>query len=205
MAKQKISALFLDIGGVLLSDGWDHKARCKAVKVFHLNKKELDERHNLTFHTYEEGKMTLSNYLKEIVFYKNRAFTQKEFTQFMFRQSHAHGNVIDYFKEIKKRYSLRIIALSNEGRELNAFRFTKFKLTELFDACVSSSFVHLRKPDADIFQIALDVSLTEPDESLYIDDRLMFVEVARMKGMHGIHYKGFKYLKAPMHSFGLSL
>jgi putative hydrolase of the HAD superfamily len=204
MGNDTITTLFLDIGGVLLTNGWGHEARNNAISHFKLNRDELNERHHLTFDTYEEGKLTLSEYLKRIVFYETRAFSEDEFITFMFKQSLPLQEAIDFFKEIKKQYQLKVIAVSNEGRELNAYRITQFKLNELFDAYVSSSFVHLRKPDADIFRMAVDISQTAPEQLLYIDDRHMFVEVAQSLGMHGIHYKGLDDAKNQLKEFGIT-
>jgi putative hydrolase of the HAD superfamily len=200
-----ITTLFLDIGGVVLTNGWGHEARDKAVAHFKLDHDELNERHHLTFDTYEEGKLTLSEYLKRIVFYEPRSFSENEFTAFMFKQSLPYQDTIIFFKELKKRYQLKVIAVSNEGRELNSYRITEFKLSELFDAFVSSSFVHLRKPDTDIFQMAIDISQTHPSHSLYIDDRRMFVEVAQSLGLSGIHYKGLELMKTQLSTFGFSM
>lgn len=199
-----ITTLFLDIGGVLLSNGWGRDARNKAIEYFKLDGGELNDRHHLTFDTYEEGKLTLNDYLKRVVFYEPRSFSLDDFIRFMFEQSHAYPETISFFKEIKKRYHLRIVAVSNEGRELNAFRIEKFKLNELFDAFISSSYVHLRKPDADIFRMAIDISRTAADHALYIDDRLMFVEVARGLGMQGIHYQGLAQAENQLKMFGLT-
>lgn len=205
MKDKVITTLFLDIGGVLLTNGWDRAARSRAVAHFKLNAEEMNERHHLTFDTYEEGKLSLNGYLKRIVFYEPRAFTKEEFVDFMFKQSVALPDAIAFFKAIKKRYGLRVIAISNEGRELNAYRITEFKLSELFDAFVSSSFVHLRKPDEDIFRMASDISQTKPEHSLYIDDRHMFVEVAQALGMQGIHYKGLEDAKVELKRFGFEM
>lgn len=205
MNKERITTLFLDIGGVLLSNGWGHESRNKAVTHFKLDAEELNERHHLTFDTYEEGKLTLNEYLKRIVFYEPRQFSEDDFITFMFNQSIAYPDTIDFFKAIKKRYQVRVIAVSNEGRELNAFRIKEFKLNELFDAVISSSFVHLRKPDADIFRMAIDISQTAPEHSLYIDDRHMFVEVAQTLGMNGIHYQGLYEAKIQLKSFGFEM
>ena len=123
----------------------------------------------------------------------------------MFKQSIAYPDTIDFFKAIKKRYQVRVIAVSNEGRELNAFRIKEYKLNELFDAVISSSFVHLRKPDVDIFRMAIDISQTSPEHSLYIDDRHMFVEVAQTLGMNGIHYQGLKEAKIKLKAFGFEM
>ncbi|HTB07364.1 MAG TPA: HAD-IA family hydrolase [Bacteroidia bacterium] len=196
MKDKIVTTLFLDIGGVLLSNGWGAEQRTKAIEHFKLDSSEMNERHHLTFDTYEEGKLDFKEYLKRIVFYEERQFSEDEFIKFMFKQSLVYQDAINFFKEIKKQNNLKVIAVNNEGRELNAYRITEFKLNELFDAFVSSSFVHMRKPDADIFRMAIDISQTTPEHSLYIDDRLMFVEVAKSLGMYGIHYQGLEKTKS---------
>jgi len=205
MKKEKIKTLFLDIGGVLLTNGWDHLARNRAIAYFKLDGDEMNERHHLTFDTFEEGKLTLNEYLERVVFYEKRKFSEEEFIQFMFQQSVAYEDTIDFFKKLKKEHRLRVIAISNEGRELNAYRIKKFKLNELFDAFVSSSYVHYRKPDVDIFRMASDISQTSPKHSLYIDDRPMFVEIAKSLGMHGIHYKGLDETKTQLKKFKFAI
>jgi HAD superfamily hydrolase (TIGR01509 family) len=123
----------------------------------------------------------------------------------MYGESTALPGTIEFFKALKKRYQLRVIAVSNEGRELNDYRITAFKLNELFDAFISSCFVHLRKPDKDIFRMASDISQTTPMHSLYIDDRSMFVEVAQSFGMNGLHYKGLEEAKATLKALGFEV
>lgn len=203
MKREKITTLFLDIGGVLLTNGWGYEARYKAVTHFNLDMHEMDERHNLTFNTYEEGKLTLTDYLKRVVFYETRKFTEDDFKKVMFSQSLAFPDTINFFRKLKKQYHLKVIALSNEGRELNAYRIKKFKLNDLFDAFVSSSYVHLRKPDVDIFLMAGNIAQASPENSLFIDDRLMFVTVAQNIGMSGIHYRGLGSLKKQLKKFNL--
>lgn len=205
MKEKKITTLFLDIGGVLLTNGWGQTARSKTVAHFKLDSKEVNERHHLTFDTYEEGKLTLTDYLKRVIFYEKREFSESDFTKYMFSQSLAYPDTIAFFKEIKKRYHLKVIAVSNEGRELNAYRIKKYKLNELFDAFVSSTYVHLRKPDVDIFLMACDISQTLPENSLFIDDRLMFVQVAETMGINGIHYEGLDKVKTELKAFGLTI
>ncbi len=205
MKEKKITTLFLDIGGVLLTNGWGQTARNKTIAHFKLDGNVVNERHHLTFDTYEEGKLTLTDYLKRVIFYEKRKFSENDFTTFMFNQSLAYHDTIKFFKEIKKRYRLKVIAVSNEGRELNAYRIKKYKLNELFDAFVSSSYVHLRKPDVDIFLMAGDISQTLPENSLFIDDRLMFVQVAQTIGINGIHFEGLDKVKTQLKTFGFTL
>ncbi|MDH4158118.1 MAG: hypothetical protein OEW00_12670 [candidate division Zixibacteria bacterium] len=81
-----ITALFLDIGGVLLTDGWGHMSRKLAAKAFELNPEEMENRHNQAFDTYELGKLTIEEYLSRVVFYEERKFTPAQFRKFMFVQ-----------------------------------------------------------------------------------------------------------------------
>jgi putative hydrolase of the HAD superfamily len=205
MKNRVITTLFLDIGGVLLTNGWGKEQRNNAIKHFKLDSDEMNERHHLTFDTYEEGKLTLTEYLERVVFYTKRKFSQAEFIKFMMEQSIAFPECIKYFMQLKNRNELKIIAVSNEGREINAYRIKEFKLDELFDTFVSSSYVHLRKPDADIFQMAIDVSNTTPKHSIYIDDRLMFVQVARKLGMNGVHHENLNSTQKELKKYGLSI
>jgi putative hydrolase of the HAD superfamily len=200
-----IKTLFLDIGGVLLNNGWGHESRNKAIDHFKLDGEAFNKRHLLTFETYEEGNLTIQEYLQRIVFYERRSFSPDDFIEFMFRQSTAFKDTILFFRAIKERYHLQVIALSNEGRELNAYRLAAFQLTSLFDAYISSSFVHRRKPDLVMFRMALDIAQAVPEHSLYIDDTLLFVEVIRGLGVNAIHYQGLDEAKRQLKEVGLRL
>jgi len=200
-----ITTLFLDIGGVLLNNGWDRGLRRKAAETFRLDYEEMDERHHLTFGTYEEGKLSLYEYLYQVIFYKERSFTREEFTAFMFEQSKAFPEMIDFIRKLKKRYHLRTVAISNEGRELTIHRINKFELDTFIDLFISSCFVHFRKPDVDIYRMALDIARVHPSKVVYIDDRSMFVEVANSLDIHGIHHTEYESTRTALEAFGLEL
>lgn len=202
MDKKIIKTLFLDIGGVLLSNGWDRYARQKAVKKFDLDPDELSDRHGIFFETYEAGKLTLNEYIENVIFYKKRSFTESEFMNFMFQQSKPVKGSIEYFNAIKKKYKLNVIALSNEGRELNEYRAKTFKLDKLFNAFASSCYLHLRKPDKEIFRMACDISFTEPRQALFIDDRIVHVKIAASLGMNSIQFKNLNTTKKLMEGYG---
>ncbi len=204
MAAGNITTLFLDIGGVLLTNGWDRKARIKAVEKFNLDEEEINERHHLTFDTYEAGKLDLEEYMHRVIFYEKRNFSTGDFKAFMFSQSQKLPDMIEYISALKKKYGLNVTAVSNEGRELTEHRIKSFELNKLFDAFVASSFVHFRKPDVDIYKIALDVAQAEPENVVYLDDRHMFIEVAETLGIKGIHHKNFETTKVELANYGLS-
>lgn len=204
-ALSPITTLFLDIGGVLLTNGWDRDARIRAADKFHLDYAEMDERHHLTFDTYEEGKLSLDDYLNRVVFYEKRSFSREEFKSFMYAQSQPFPDMIELMKGLKEQYRLRVAVVSNEGRELNAYRVREFQLSAFIDFFVSSSYVHLRKPDADIYRMALDIAQASPEQVMYIDDRPLFVEVAQGLGIRGVVHKDYKTTRKTLEAFGLSL
>ncbi len=198
-----VSALFLDIGGVLLTNGWDHEARKLAAKTFDLPWDEMEERHRLTFETYEIGRLTLQQYLSHIVFYKQRPFTRDQFRRFMFAQSKPFPEMLSLVQKLKARHRLKVAIVSNEGRELNDYRIRKFKLDKFVDCFISSCFVHVRKPDSDIFRLALDIAQASLEQVVYIENTAMFVQVAEGLGIRSILHTGYGSTRARLASFGL--
>lgn len=203
--KTPVTTIFTDIGGVLLTNGWDRSARKKAIDFFKLDADETEERHHLTFDTYEVGKLTLDEYLERLVFYKKRNFTADDFRRFMMKQSKPYPEMISLLKALKEKYQLKVAVVSNEGRELNNYRINKFGLNTFIDFFISSSFVHFRKPDADIFRLAVDVAQTPTRQLLYIDDRPLFVQVAAAQGIKGIIHSDYESTVIKLQTFGLQL
>jgi len=199
----EITTLFLDIGGVLLTDGWDHHARRRAAKKFKLEWAEMEDRHSLNFATYEEGKLTLDEYLRRVVFYQKRPFTRAQFRRFMFAQSKPYPEMIELFAQIKIRHGLKIAVVSNEARGLNEYRIRKFKLDGFVDFFISSCFIHIRKPDADIFRLALDIAQTPARQVVYIEDTPMFVQIAEGLRIPSILHTDYRSTCAKLASFGL--
>jgi putative hydrolase of the HAD superfamily len=181
-----ITCVFLDIGGVLLTDGWDHLARRRAAKIF------------------EEGKITLDEYLSLVVFHQKRTFTRNQFRRYMFAQSKAFPEMIELVSQLKLNLGLKIAIVSNEARELNAYRIERFKLDRLADCFISSCFVHIRKPDADIFRLALDIAQVRPACAVFIDNTPMFVQIAEGLGIHGILHIDCQSTRAKLFHLGLN-
>src|ERR1019366_5605260 len=199
----RITCAFLDIGGVLLTDGWDHLARRRAAKNFKLEWAEMEERHGLTFEIFEEGKIKLDEYLSLVVFHQRRTFTRNQFRRYMFAQSKAFPEMIELFAQLKLKLELKIAIVSNEARELNAYRIERFKLDMLADCFISSCFVHIRKPDAGIFRLALDIAQVPPARAVFIDNTSMFVQIAEGLGIHGILHTDCQSTRAKLSHLGL--
>lgn len=190
-----VKVIFLDIGGVLLSNGWGHESRQKAAQTFGLDYEEMDSLHHFIFNVYEINSITLSEYLDRVVFNHSRNFTKDDFKKFMFAQSVELPNMLQWLKEWKRTCGFRIISINNEGKELNDFRVRKFGLHECFDAFVSSCDVGMRKPDPGIFTLAMGVAQAYPDECVYFDDRPMIVDEAQKLGIRSFHHQSFSTTK----------
>ena len=197
--------IFTDIGGVLLTNGWDRKARQRAAEKFSLDLAEMEERHHLTFDTYEIGRLSLDEYLKRTVFYGPRSCTMQDFKKFMYEQSERLPDMLELLAGIKAKCGVKVVAISNEGRELADHRVHAFNLSSVIDSFVVSGYVYTRKPDASIFNLALDISQSRPADSIYLDDRALFVEVAGTLGLKGIHHVDFETTIHQLAEFGLTL
>lgn len=199
----EITTLFLDIGGVLLSNGWDRRMRQAAAEHFGLDLEDLNERHHLIFDSYEKGELNLADYLDQVVFHQQRTFSHASFREFIFAQSSPDPEMLQLIRQLKARYRLKTVAVNNEARELNAHRIRSFALTEVIDFFVSSCFIHCRKPDPVIYRMALDMTQAAPQEVLYIDDREMFVTAAATLGINGICHRSFTTTRAALAERGL--
>jgi putative hydrolase of the HAD superfamily len=193
----------VDIGGVLLTNGWDHQARKRAAKHFKLNWAEMQERHELNFEIQESDKISFREYLDRVVFYEKRPFTRAEFRQFMFAQSKPFTEMIELVRNLKAIYKLKVFVVSNEAREVNAYRIRQFKLNGFVDAFISSCFVHLRKPDAEIFRLALDIAQVPARQIVYIENTPLFVQIAELLGIQSILHTDYQSTSAKLAAFGL--
>jgi putative hydrolase of the HAD superfamily len=203
--RKPIKAIFLDVGGVLLTDGWDHHARKRAARKFNLDFSDMEHRHELNVGAFELGKQTLKEYLDGVVFHKNRSFTQNQFWKFMTEQSQPYPEMIELIRKLKNKYNLKIVVVSNESRDLNFYRTQTFKLDTFVDFFVSSCFVHFSKPDKDIFRTALDEALIPANQVVYIEDHPEFVQVAESMGIVGLCHKNYRSTRDKLKRFGLGL
>jgi putative hydrolase of the HAD superfamily len=200
-----IRAVLTDIGGVLLTNSWDRQSRRRAAERFGIDYGEMDERHHLTFDTYEEGKLSLDRYLRRVVFYMDRDFSPEEFKAFMRDQSKPHDEMLEAMRWVASENDVRMAGITNDTRELVEYRTREFRLHDFLEFVVASCFVHIRKPDDDIFQIALDLAQVSPDEAVYIDDRPMFTEVAGELGIHGVHHRSAVETMEALAGLGLTV
>jgi len=198
-----IRAVFWDVGGVLLSNAWDHTQRAEALKHFQLDENEFRDRHEMVVSSFERGKITLDEYLDRTVFYRQRPFTRDAFRNYMLSLSQPFPDVLEFAQSLTASGKYLMATINNESRELNYYRMEKFGLRKIFRLFFSSCFVGLRKPESGIYQLALETTQIPAEECCFVDDRALNLECAMKLGMHTIEIDGLEQLRRDLLELGV--
>jgi putative hydrolase of the HAD superfamily len=200
----EISTLLWDVGGVLLTNGWDRTERAAVLEQFALDGAAFEQRHEVANDAWEKGLMTAEQYLLQTVFYEPRPFPPAAFLQAMKEQSVLlpHG-AIRILQELAASEEVELAILNNEARELNDYRIERFEFGRYFDVFLSSCYLGLRKPDPRIFELALDVLQRDPEEVAFIDDRAGNCAAAEALGIHAIQYQDESQCAQALERLGL--
>ncbi len=193
-----IRALFWDIGGVLLTNAWDRTERAEALQHFNIDPDEFHSRHEMLVSSFERGKITLDEYLERTIFYRERAFTLQAFRDYMLGLSKPFPDNLRFAQALHDSGKYFMSTINNESRELNYYRMEKFELRKTFRLFISSCFVGLRKPERDIYRLALETTQVPAEECCFIDDRALNLECAAKLGMHTIQIQSLDQLKADL-------
>lgn len=200
----EISAIFWDVGGVLLTDAWDRTQRQRALEHFGLDEAEFDDRHDMLVSSFERGKINLDEYLERTVFYRSRSFTPQEFKHYLFSLSQPYPEVLEIARALAKSPQYLMSTINNESTELNLYRIQSFGLQQIFSLFVSSCFVGLRKPEEGIYQLALQITQRRPEECCFIDDRALNLESARRLGINVIPMENPAQLRQELQKLGVA-
>jgi putative hydrolase of the HAD superfamily len=201
----EITTLFWDIGGVILTNGWDHNSRKDAVETFNLDAEDFRDRHDLSFPAFDAGQITLDQYLDRTLFYRPRPFTREEFTAFMFAQSKEYPETRAVLSAVAGTGKYYVGSINNEPRELNDYRIEAFGLRREFEAFFSSCYLSARKPEETIYRIALEVSHRPPENCVFVDDRPLNLENPRRLGMQVVHYQDAEQLRSDLQALGIEV
>src|SRR6202522_2811219 len=199
----QIRAIFWDVGGVLLTNAWDHVERTEALNHFHLDEAEFHDRHEMVVSSFERGKITLDEYLDRTVFYRNRPFTRDAFRDYMYSLSQPMPDVLAFARALANSGKYFMSTINNESRELNLHRIEKFGLRQIFRLFVSSCFVGLRKPESGIYRLAIETTQINPEECCFIDDRAQNLEPAAKLGMRTIQMQSIAQLREHLGKLGV--
>jgi putative hydrolase of the HAD superfamily len=204
MALPKITALFWDVGGVLLSNAWDHEQRQQTLKQFGVDEADFESRHETLLTPFEQGKISLEEYLERTIFYRPRSFTLEAFKAHMLSLSKADPAALQFARDLSKSGKYLMSTINNESKALNLYRIQTFGLREIFSLFVSSCFVGLRKPDEAIYRLALEITQKPPEESCFVDDRAANLESPAKLGMHVIQMQNPEQLRQDFSKLGVA-
>ena len=199
-----IQAIFWDVGGVLLTNAWDHHERAQVFEKFPINTDDFRSRHELIVSSFERGNITLDQYLDQTIFYTPRSFTREAFRDYMFSLSQPFPEALRFAQSLTDSGKYLMGTINNESRELNLYRIDKFELRKIFRMFISSCFVGLRKPESAIYRLALEISQIPGEECCFIDDRTLNLECAAQMGMHTIQMQGLDQLRSDLANLGVS-
>lgn len=193
-----IQHIFFDIGGVLGSNGWDREQRARAVEEFELHADDFQCRHEEVVGEWEEGRITLDEYLDIAVFHRQREFSRKRFVDFMFAQSIPNERVVEFARALTVERRFTLMTLNNESDELNRYRIGKFGISDVFEAFLSSCWLGVRKPTQRFYSRALAIAQANPATSLFVDDREQNIAPARALGMAAILFTSADQLRSDL-------
>ena len=198
-----IRALFWDVGGVLLTNAWDHTQRAQALQHFQMDGEEFRDRHEMVVSSFERGKITLDEYLDRTVFYRPRSFTRDAFRDYIYSLSEPIAGMLPLAQSLSDSGKYFMGTINNESRELNNFRIEKFGLRNIFRLFVSSCFVGLRKPEIGIYRLALELMQLPAEECCFIDDRALNLECAAKLGLHTIEMQTVEQVRTDLAKLGV--
>ncbi len=199
-----VTHLFFDIGGVLGTNGWSTPQRRRAIERFGLDAAEFEQQHRDAIGTFEQGRMTLDDYLDATVFYRDREFSREAFVGFMLAESRPDGATIRLARRLRDSGKYRMMTINNESLELNLHRIGQFGLREIFEAFFTSCWLGVTKPSRRIYELALGVSQAPPERAVFIDDRGPNLMPARALGMQTIHFTSGDALAGQLAALGVA-
>ncbi|HEY3989803.1 MAG TPA: HAD family phosphatase [Acidobacteriaceae bacterium] len=203
-ATPEIRAVYWDIGGVLLTNGWDHEERARVLAQFSIPRDEYESRHEEANDRWERGELSDDEFLKQTVFFKERSFTPAEFIRAVREQSKwLPGGARNVITALRKGNQLKMAMLNNESGPLNDYRIETFGLTQFFDGFFCSAYIGMRKPEARMFRAGAEMLHFRPEECAFVDDRENNCAAAGGVGMHAIRYKGEEELKDALAALGV--
>ena len=200
---KEITHLFFDLGGICLTNAWDHISREAAAELFRYDFQASEERHKIIVEKFEIGEASIKDYLNEAIFFRERDFSEEQFIEFMESQSKAHPRSLEILEKLRSQNKYEISVLNNESLELNLYRIEKFNLRNYFTNFYSSCFLGVAKPKLEIYRKVLQITQTPANRCLLIDDREKNVEAAAECGFQILHIPNVDELEEKLIEKGL--
>lgn len=204
--KSEIKTIFWDIGGVLLTNGWDVNQRAEVLPRLGVDLDEYESRHEAANFYWERGLSTAEHFFNQTIFYQPRPFTFEDlWPQVCAESKILERETLEILGTLYDTRQFKLATLNNESRELNEHRLNAFRLRAYFDYFICSGYVHEMKPLPGIYQAAIEISGHLPRTSLFIDDKQENCDAAQAFGLHTIRFESPAQLRASLTQFGISV
>jgi putative hydrolase of the HAD superfamily len=198
-SSNEFEVILFDVGGVLLTNGWDHLERATVLDHFQIDRAAFEARHPDPYDAWERDAISAEAYLDAVLFYEPQPFTREEFIAQMKTVSKPiPDNALNVLGEVASFGSWMVGLLNNESRLLHEYRMDKFGLKAYLDVQFSSCYMGLRKPEPEIYRRALDILGCPADRVIFIDDRENNAAAAAAAGMHAIRFVGEQQLRSDL-------
>jgi putative hydrolase of the HAD superfamily len=196
--------ILFDVGGVLLTNGWDHRERAAVIAQFGLDLAAFEARHPAPNDAWEKDAISLDEYLNATVFYEPRSFSRGDFFDAMCAQSVPLANgALGVLEELAASEKYLVGVLNNEARATNDYRFERYGIRGRIDVALSSCYLGLRKPHPEIYRRAIDILGGPAERILFIDDRAENADAAAASGMKTIRFENADQLRSQLSASGV--
>lgn len=202
----EIRKIFWDVGGVILTNGWDEDQRARVLTGLGVDVAEYESRHEAANYYWERGLSTAREFFAQTVFYQPRAFTFEELWRDLCAENHVlNPECYEILDALAGSGRYRLATLNNESRELNEYRLDAFDLRRRFEYFICSGYVHEMKPLPGIYQAAIDISGFRGEQAVFIDDKEENCAVATSFNMKAIRFESPAQLRGMLEELGVAV
>ncbi len=205
-SSQQIRTIFWDLGGVLLTNGWDVHQRAHVLSSLGVNLPAYEAVHDIYNYFWERGLASAQDFFRDTVLLPNPQL-QLTFDQLWplvcAESKILHPECFDILAALQASGRYRLATLNNESRELNAHRLDAFDLRRFFSYFLCSGYLHEMKPAPGFYRYAIEISGLPPSSALFIDDKDENCAAARALGMQTILFESPGQLQHELHHLGI--
>lgn len=204
---EDIRTIFWDIGGVLLTNGWDAHQRAGVLNSLGVDLLAYEAMHDRANFYWERGLITARDFFEQTVLETNPqlGLTFEALWEWVCGESRVlHPGSFEILAALQRSGQYRLATLNNESRELNEYRLDAFELRAYFDYFVCSGYVHEMKPLPGIYRAAIDISGWPAHTALFIDDKQENCDGAEALGMRAIRFVSPEQLQQDLAQLGIS-
>ncbi len=204
----RVRTIFWDIGGVILTNGWDLHQRARVLAELGVDLKAYEAVHDSVNYYWERGLIRARDFFEQTVLRPNEklGLTFDALWKLVCGESRViHPECLAMLDALKASGSYRVATLNNESPELNEYRLDTFGLRERFDYFICSGYVHEMKPLPGIYRTAISTSGHCPEETLFIDDKQENCDAAVALGIRAIRFESPEGLRFALAQHGIHL